>query len=443
MRALKQLALALGFSVALGVSAHAESVGQVEFARGVGFVQSPGQKARTLGEGVPLQAGDTMRTLGGATAIVKLQDGTRMTLRPNTELKLDEYRFQSGGSDNSMVMSLLRGGLRAITGLINKSSPNAARIRTTTATVGIRGTDFDARICAKDCEEESGKIKQPARTSPVQASAKLVSIKGIARVLDEAGNSRTLQQGGAVYPGETVETAGGAVAVLAFRDESRATLGGGTTMRVDKFEFRQEAPESGQFLVALLKGSMRALTGLIGKAQPGNVKYRTPTATVGVRGTGLDLDCSGTAGCSFFTWLGSIEVTPDGQTAAQVLASGQGLFVGRDGIRPLTDSPIPNLDRPDGVPVDFDSLFGNGPDGGDQEGLYVFVRDGHIEVVAFGETLQLGRGETGYVGDGGNVYRLPLLPLFIDYDTEPMPDSDNPGLVTTLNDLGLGTLQCQ
>ena len=424
--------------------AQAQNAGEVEFARGVGFVQTPGQQTRTLGKGVALKQGDRLTTSEGASAIIKLDDGTKMTLRPNSDMVLEEYRFRAEAQDNSMVFQLLRGGFRAITGLVAKSSPNAARINTLTATIGIRGTDFDARLCgAADCKDEAGRVPQKPRPSQVQASAKVVSAQGLVRVLDAAGQARQVVAGGSIYPGETLETQADAKAVIAFRDESRMTLGAGTKFKVDNFVFDDQAPGEGRFLVSLLTGSMRVLTGLIGKANTRNVALKTTTATIGIRGTGLDIDCSGGAGCAFFAWLNSIEVTPDGQTALQVLAAGEGLFVGPSGIRPLSESPLPHLERPDGVPVDFKQLFSSGPNSGDQEGLYVFVRDGHIEVVAFGETVQLGKGETSYVGGSGAVYRLPTVPLFIDYDKVPLPDTKSPGLLGVLNDLGITSNVCK
>jgi hypothetical protein len=157
---------------------------------------------------------------------------------------------------------------------------------------------------------------------------------------------------------------------------------------------------------------MRALTGLIGKANNRNVSFTTATATIGIRGTGLDMDCSSEGSCSFFTWLGTIEVTPNGNSALQVLEAGQGLFVGRDGIRPLAAPTLESIPRPDSVPVDTKQLFlGAALDEG-QEGLFVFVRDGHIEITTKTETLHLGRGETGFAGIDGATVRPLAMPLF-------------------------------
>ena len=415
----------------------AQNVGEVEFARGAGFAQAAGQTPRTLGKGMMLREGDRLTTAEGAAAIIKLADGTRMTLRPNSEMVLEQYRFTQDASDNSMVMQLLRGGMRAITGLISKGSPDAARLRTSTATIGIRGTDFDARLCLKECGAESAKVVEKSSSNTVQASAKLVGAQGEVFAAEGSGQRRRLVDGGSVYPGETVETGPGARGVLAFRDDSRLTLGAGTRFRVDNFVFDEKNPAEGRFLVSLLRGSVRALTGLIGKANNRNVGFTTSTATIGIRGTGLDLDCASEGSCSFFTWLGTIEVTPNGQTAFQTLQAGQGLFITPSGIRPITEPTLPALPRPDTVPVDTKQLFQSGSVKDDEPGLFVFVRDGHIEVTTNRETIHLGRGETGFAGENGDTIRPVLKPLFSDFDKIPLPNAKNPMLVSVLGDSGI------
>ena len=421
----------------------AQPVGEVEFSRGVGFAQSPGKLPRALGRGLQLNEGDRLTTAGGAAAIVKLQDGTRMTLRPDSEIVVQQYQFSPGSADNSMVLQLLRGGLRALTGLISKSSADAAKIQTSTATIGIRGTDFDARICGPECKQESSKITEQARPNAVLASAKLVSAQGDISAIDGAGTRRKLADGGSVYVGETVDMGAAAKGILVFRDESRLTLGANTRFSVVNFVFDDKNPAEGKFLVSLLRGSMRALTGLIGTANSRNVGFATATATIGIRGTGLDLDCNAEAteaSCNFFTWLGTIEVTPLGQTAPQTLPAGQGLFVSRTEIRPLTAPTLENLPRPDTVPVNMQQLFSSAALPSDEEGLYVYVRDGDVRVASSGGTVDIGRGETAFAGSDGQVGRPLNTPLFIQFDTVPLPNATNPEIVGVVGALNSRTL---
>jgi hypothetical protein len=443
LRRLAPMALGIGLLLA-AAGAAAQLAGEVEFSRGVGFAQMPGQVPRTLGKGLSLREGDRLTTSEGAFAVIKLEDGTRMTVRPNSELVLQQYQFKENAPDNSMLMQLVRGGFRTITGLISKGSPNAARVQTSTATIGIRGTDFDARICARDCGGESARVPDSARPNAVQASAKVVTAQGELAAVDGAGTRRRLVDGGSIYPGDLVETGSGTRAVLAFRDDSRITLGAATRFRVDNFIYDEKNASEGRFLVSLLKGSVRALTGLIAKANNRNVGFSTATATIGVRGTGFDLNCTGVcagepdtgdSGLTLFTWLGSIAVTPQGQTALQVLQAGQGLFISASGMVPITNQPAIDGPRPDGVTVP-PKLFSHDNVSDSQEGLFVFVRDGHIEVATAGEVLHLGKGEAGFAGNNGETFRPNAIPKFLDFDRMPMPGK-NPLLVSVLSDAGI------
>jgi hypothetical protein len=420
-------------------AAGAQTAGEVEFSRGVGFAQAPGQAPRTLGRGLELKEGDRLTTAEGGSAIIKLQDGTRMTVRPNTEMVLTQYRFRENASDNSMLMQLVRGGFRAITGLINKTSPNAARIQTSTATIGIRGTDFDARICqAGECARESQQVNAQARPNVVLASAKLALVNGEVFAVNTAGQRHYLAQGGSVYPGDVVETMPGARAVLAFRDESRVTVGPNSRFRVDNFVYDDKNAGEGRFLASLLRGSVRALTGLIAKANNRNVGFSTATATIGIRGTGFDAVCAdeNCNGVTLWTWLGSIEVTKQGDTALSLLNAGQGLFISPQGIQPVFDAPAMDGPRPDGVNVD-PKLFSTQQVSDAQDGLFVYVRDGHVEIATASQVLELGRGEAGYAAPDGDTERPMLVPKFIDFDKMPLPSAKNALLVEVLNEAGI------
>ena len=443
---MRWLAPVVAAQLLLASFAQAQVAGEVEFSRGVGFAQTGSDAPRTLGRGLPLREGDRLTTADGASAIIKLQDGTRMTVRPNSELVLQQYQFRENAPDNGMLMQLVRGGFRAVTGLISKNAPNAARVQTNTATIGIRGTDFDARLCRGECAAESARINETARPNSVQASAKLVNVQGEVNAVAGNGERRRLVDGGSVYPGEVVETARGSQAVLAFRDETRITLGSQTRFRLDNFVFDNRNAGEGRFLATVLRGSVRALTGLIAKANTRNVGFSTATATIGIRGSGFDLLCSGgcagepgdaNSGLTVFAWLDAIEVGRPGQTALQVLQTGQGLFIPPSGvIVPITNQPQMEGPRPDGVTVP-DNLFASAPLSEATEGLFVFVRDGHIEIVSSREILHLGRGEAGFAGFDGNTTRPVNIPLFLDFDQIPLPTAGNPLLQLILGQSGI------
>lgn len=435
------------------------AVGQVDSVRGIGALQSPGQSPRSLSKGAVLQEGDRLTTASNASAIVALKDGTRMTLRPGTDMVFSQYRYNRDAADNNMLLNLFKGGLRVLTGLISKGAPNAARIQAATVTVGVRGTDFDARLCQGDCAAESRAVGGQARGIDIKAGARLIALSGEAFATSSAGQKRRLANGAAIYPTELVETGPGAYAVLAFRDESRITLGSSTRFKVDQFAFDANQPQQGRFLMSLLRGTLRAFTGLISKANNRNVKFTTATATVGVRGTGLDLVCTGACagepertercnddfekaaqGFRALTWLGRIDFTPAGQQDAEELLLGQGIFINACGKRAISSIDLPLGPRPDGVPAPS-NLFTLNPVEDLDDGLFVFVRDGHIEVSSGKEVLQLGRDEVGVALPDGKIERALRLPRFIEFDPVPLPATLQFGVRDLLSGAGLGEVQ--
>lgn len=441
LTALIAFALACLASSALAQPAPSNAAGEVEFMRGVGFAQTSGQTPRTLGKGLILQEGDRLTTADGAMAVVKLQDGTRMTVRPGSEMVLSQFKYKQDAPDNSMVINMLRGGLRAITGLIAKSSPNAARIQTNTATIGIRGTDFDARLCRGDCASESSRVAQAAKPNAVQASAKVLSLRGEVEAVDVSGQRRRLVGGGGVYPGDVVETGQGTQAVLAFRDESRVTVGAVSRFRVDSFVYDSKTAGEGRMLTSVLKGTVRALSGLIAKANNRNVSYSTSTATIGIRGTEVLIRClggcageSGPEGLTVYTYSGQVDVTKlTDFTSTFVLSPGLGLSVTPAGTQGLNAEPVNDLASPLDMQIP-PALFASDNVNETQEGLFVFVRDGHIELTTNSSVLHLGRNEAGLAGNDGSVARPQDVPRFLEFDRTPLPNSSNFNVTALLGD---------
>ena len=98
--------------------------------------------ARTASPGDPLGAVDRIVTGPDSSAAVVLRDDTTLVVGPSSRLDLKEFHFDGTTRDGGILLSLLRGSMRMITGLIGKTNPDAVRVETQTATIGIRGTDF-------------------------------------------------------------------------------------------------------------------------------------------------------------------------------------------------------------------------------------------------------------------------------------------------------------
>jgi len=116
------------------------NVGRVDFVIGDVTAVSSGGQRRALTKGEELSNGDTIVTNSGR-AQIRFADGAYVSLQPNTEFGIKDYRYE-GKTDGSErgFFSLLKGGLRTVTGLIGRFNRKTYQITTPTATVGIRGT---------------------------------------------------------------------------------------------------------------------------------------------------------------------------------------------------------------------------------------------------------------------------------------------------------------
>jgi hypothetical protein len=108
--------------------------------------------ARILSVKSEVREGDLLLTADNAYARVRWADGAETVLRPNTQVRIDAYAYDERRpqSDN-VVLSLIKGGMRTVTGLLARRNPANFRLATPTATVGIRGTHFGALFCRSDC----------------------------------------------------------------------------------------------------------------------------------------------------------------------------------------------------------------------------------------------------------------------------------------------------
>lgn len=134
-------ALALLIAIA-PLCARAEPAGQVIFSTaGVVAVDAAGAR-RTLDKGAAVEEGDTLLT-GEGRVQVQFKDGGFVALQPQSEFKVERYRYTAAGdTEDGVVMSLLKGGLRTLSGLVGKRDHSAYRMNAVVATIGIRGTDY-------------------------------------------------------------------------------------------------------------------------------------------------------------------------------------------------------------------------------------------------------------------------------------------------------------
>lgn len=431
---LLMVALLLAFA---DMAQAAEVAGKVGYMSGTLVAQRADGTIKVMGPKSEVLAGDMLVTAKDSYAQVQMNDGAQMTLRPHSNLKIEEYQFkkEEPKSDNA-VFRLLKGGFRTITGLIGKrGNADAYKVRAASATIGIRGTDYSSRLCAtQDCRDDevadAGKaVKQQEAKS--QVIGRVMLIQGSLSAKNVSGEERKLVMGGPVYEGDALTTGAKSYAVVAFRDESRVSLQESTVFHVENFKYDKEAKQENAIL-KLIKGGVRVVTGLIGRVKHDNYQFKVANATIGIRGTGFDSWCNGPCasgainpgatpknpldGAGVYVWAGEVElVTPGGSF---VVAIQQAAIIARDTGRPVLipqvpervlDNPVP---RPDGVPVDMEKTFGAESNAG-EPGLYVTVHDGHVILTQANRSLDLGRGETGFTNEQ-ILSRLATTPAFLN-----------------------------
>lgn len=107
----------------------------------VAVLDGAGAKRQAVA-GAPVGVGERVETQTGATAHVLLADGGLLVVRPDSTVAVLQYRAQAKPDDGASL-SLLRGALRMVTGWLGKTQPRSVMVTTSTATLGIRGTDFE------------------------------------------------------------------------------------------------------------------------------------------------------------------------------------------------------------------------------------------------------------------------------------------------------------
>ncbi|MHB8453780.1 MAG: FecR family protein [Acidiferrobacterales bacterium] len=143
------LLLAL-FALAAPV-AHAAVVGKALVVSGQVVAQQPDGSTRALVADAVIERGDTIISAADSAAQLRFIDGALVTLHAATRFRIDDYYYADGSARDHSFFSLLKGGLRTLSGLIGKARHAAYRLDTPVATVGIRGTDYQLRLCHGDC----------------------------------------------------------------------------------------------------------------------------------------------------------------------------------------------------------------------------------------------------------------------------------------------------
>lgn len=141
-----RLALLMGMVAAWPLTGLA-AAGLVQFTAGDVQLRR-GDNLSRLAKGAELDGGDVVLTGTEGRAQIRFTDGGLVALYPDSQFTVTRYADGAGTGEDHFVVNLLRGGMRALTGLIGKRNPASYKVITPTAVVGIRGSAFMLAIDA-------------------------------------------------------------------------------------------------------------------------------------------------------------------------------------------------------------------------------------------------------------------------------------------------------
>ncbi|MFZ2314807.1 MAG: FecR family protein [Gammaproteobacteria bacterium] len=124
----------------------------------------------------------------------------------------------------------------------------------------------------------------PPLPTPV---GRVVWVKGILTAEMDNNEKRILQKQSVIYLKDSLITDDKTQAQVVFSDNTLLTFREGTQFKIDEYKFEAGVKKGsvGKYVVSLIQGGFRTITGLIAKNKPSDYKVNTPVATIGVRGT--------------------------------------------------------------------------------------------------------------------------------------------------------------
>ncbi len=169
-----------------------------------------GARRASIVQGASVHQNEVIQTNAGGSTMLQFKDSTILAIGPNASVKLDRFVYNPDATARQAVISLTRGSFRWVTGA---SNPNAFRITTPHATIGIRGTIVEFGVTAaitsinliqgaiNVCSRLRNECFDMAEGATATVGAAGVSVTAAAPA-ERSGGDRSLG-GGAGYGGES------------------------------------------------------------------------------------------------------------------------------------------------------------------------------------------------------------------------------------------------
>ncbi|NOZ10725.1 MAG: FecR domain-containing protein [Gammaproteobacteria bacterium] len=171
---------------------------------------------REVAGGEAFMSGETLSTQD-KYAVIGFSDGTRITLRPNTEFVITVYHYGQGQSE--ALFKLNTGGIKVSTGKIAENTPSKFRVSTPYGNLTLPDPDIKGLVCTKGCDYDAAEPKNNnTHTGHIAFSKGHVTItrKDHTPVTSKAGNK--------LEKGDTIVVGRDGLAVLVLTNGQRKTL---------------------------------------------------------------------------------------------------------------------------------------------------------------------------------------------------------------------------
>ena len=129
----------------VALPALAGEAGRIKVSKGEVQIERDGKRLPAP-VGAVILARDTVKTGPDGSVGITFQDNSLLSAGPNSELVIERFVFDSTTHKGEFDTSLKKGTLAVVSGKIVKQSPDAMRVKTPAAIMGVRGTEFVVKV---------------------------------------------------------------------------------------------------------------------------------------------------------------------------------------------------------------------------------------------------------------------------------------------------------
>lgn len=239
--------------------------------------------------------GTAMNSPALAGQSFRVEGHTDSTGDAAANLRLSERRAQSvqsfleknAGVAANRLISVGKGSAEPLDSVNPKAAVNR-RVVITTLDAGTTPPPVTAKdnLVAPAAEARKD-TSPPVATSPNAPAGKVKQLRGEVTVT-RANVTSAIAEGDAIREGDVIAAKAGATVLVEFSDDAKLLIRQSSTVRLA--EFTEGGPiEKRSQLMELTAGALRFVTGALGKLRPDKVRFKTPTANVGIRGTDIEI----------------------------------------------------------------------------------------------------------------------------------------------------------